>query len=187
MKKAFTPLEIKKTPNKKTKFLTGFTIIETLIVLAIIAMFFVVSIPLFPKLTKSAKLDTGARSVASTLRLAREYAISTDTDYYVVFDITKNPNEYYISITGDETSVIEKKYKLPSGTWFYRIDTIGDHFAEAIEFTNDKANFKPTGELEESSTAELYSVYIADGNSDTTAKYQKKINVEKMSGRVKVD
>lgn len=160
----------------------GFTLLEAVIVLAIVAMFFAVSIPFFSRLTKSAKLDTSARSVASALRLAREYAISTDTNYYVVFDITKTPNEYYIY---DGTNIIEKKYKLANGTWFYKMNTTGDHFAEAIEFTNDKACFKPTGELEEA-TAEK-SVYIADGNSIPTANYQKEINVEKTTGRVKVD
>jgi type II secretory pathway pseudopilin PulG len=161
----------------------AFTVLEAVIILAIIAMFFTVSIPFFSRLTKSAKLDTSARSVASTLRLAREYAISTGNTYYVVFDISTTPDEYYIY---DGTNIIEKKYKLPTGCWFYNMNATTDPFAEAIEFTGDRACFKPTGELDESAAGK-YHVYIADGNSDTTAKYQKEINVEKTTGRVKVD
>lgn len=145
----------------------GFTLLEVIIVLAIITMFFAISVPLFSKFTETAKLDTTARSVTSALRTARSYAISNSSPYNVVFDITKSPNEYYIS---DGTNVVDKAYKLPIGTKFRII-------AGVTSFT-----FTPTGALEDDTHSEP-SIEVA---SNDDAEWRT-ITVERTTGRVKIE
>jgi len=165
----------------------AFTLLETIIVLAIITIFFAISIPLFSRLTAGTKLSTVARDVASVLRTARGYAISNNTEYYVKFNNVVTPNRYHIYYKHEGSDIaVDKIYKLPTGIWFYRPDYALDGNDEAIEFTadtGDTACFKPTGELEE--TGLNTSVYVAD--DVTTSAKSKKITVEKTTGRVKID
>ena len=150
--------------NKAKKF--GFTLLETIIVLAIMTMFFAISIPLFSRLTESTKLRTSARSVVSALRVARRYAISNNGTYDVVFDPEQDPREYYIQHGSD---IVEKKYKLPTG-----ID-----FAD-IGFTKiaNTARFTPTGMLDENNNET--SIDVTDDNCSIT------ITVERTTGRVRI-
>jgi type II secretory pathway pseudopilin PulG len=169
----------------------AFTLLEAVIVLAIMMMFFAISIPLFSRFTESTKLQGSARSVASVLRTARSYAISNTADYYAAFDTVADPDEYYIY---DGTDVVDKKYKLPIGIWFCRGQgTAADPIDEAIEFTNIEiidgdnykvALFRSTGALAEGA-ANIF-VYISDG--DTAAAVNTiPISVERTTGRVRIE
>ena len=171
---------------------TGFTLLETIIVLAVMTMFFAISIPLFSRFMETAKLDTTARSVSSALRTARGYAIANYANYYVFFDPTTTPNTYFISSQedGDPSTVEDKIYKLPTGIWFYRIGG-----GTAIGFTGgvthpdyptvSAACFKSTGELDETVTS--VSLYLADGNAANPPQFEKIITVERTTGRVKIE
>ena len=56
---------------------TGFTILEMLIVLAIMTIITAASIPSFAKFTKTARLRASARDICTALRSARRLAITT--------------------------------------------------------------------------------------------------------------
>ena len=145
-------------------------------------MFFAVSIPLFSRFAQTTKLDTSARSIASALRTARSYAISYNRDYYVVFDTTVTPNEYFPS--SNAVDPIEKRYRLSPGVWFCNPSApTGDPIADAIEFTGDIACFRPAGELDGTASR---SVFIADGN-DADAEHAREISVERTTGRVRIE
>ena len=144
--------------NKFSK--SGFTLLETIIVLAIMTLFFAVSIPLFSKFTEKTKLETATRSVASALRTARSYAISNSLDYCVVFDTGTAPDTHFISADGADP--IEKRYKLPTGIYFAADSTV---------------TFTPIGMLSGNST----SIDVTDGTNTKT------ITVEKTTGRVKIE
>ena len=144
----------------------AFTLLETIVVLTIMALFFAVSIPLFSRFVEKSKLETAARNIVSTLRTARSYAISNNATYDVVFDAVSTPHQYYIQDEG--SNVIDKKYKLPTEIQF---NTIG--------FAGNAASFLSTGELSE--TSPDTSVIIEDSNSTKT------ITVERTTGRVKVE
>ncbi len=167
---------ILQTGNKFKK--QGFTLLETIIVIAIITLFFAISVPLFSKFTESAKLDTTARSITSALRTARSYAISKNTEYYVFFKTNTQPHQYFISdsnigdLSNPSVSVIEKVYKLPTGIEFGNID-----FTKGT--TADGACFESTGGLDE--TNNETSVELTDGTNSIT------ITVERTTGRVKID
>ncbi len=161
----------------------GFTLLETIIVLAIMTMFFAISIPFFSRFTESTKLETSARGITSALRTARTYAITNNEDYYVKFDKIVTPSEYYVyhyvpPISSGTLTIVDRKYKLPAGISFYAPKEIGNE----IKFTDSSACFKPTGELNETSTDP--SVTIADEQTGT-ANF-KKISVEKTTGRARI-
>lgn len=158
----------------------AFTIVELIIVLGIIMALFAISAPFFPGLIEGTRLTTAAKNVTSILRTARGYAVDGSQSYYVVFDTMATPNEYYIY---DGAEVLEKKYKLPPGVWFYKPNYTIDPIQEAIEFTNDTAWFKSTGELED--VVSNAAVYVSYGKS-ANAKYIK-IDVERTSGRAKIE
>lgn len=168
----------------------AFTLLETIIVLAIMTMFFAISIPLFSKFTERAKLDTTARSVASALRTARSYAISKPGNYYVFFDASATPpHTYYISNTEAGTNIIEKEYKLPVGIYFdydasWGIPNGPIGFTKGTHATKSAACFKSTGELDEISSDT--AVYVADDINNANANW-KRITVERTTGRTKID
>lgn len=165
--------------NKK-----AFTLIEAIIVLAIMTMFFAISMPLFSRFMEKSKLDTTARSIVSALRTGRSYAISNNDDYYVFFDVNTTPNTYFISEDEDGSSVKEKTYKLPTGIWFYDPDgALAIGFTKGTHLTAKAACFRPAGELDETANR---SVFIADGN-DANAEHKKEINVERTTGRVRIE
>lgn len=148
---------------------TAFTLLETIIVLAIITMFFAISIPLFSRLTESAKLDTSARSIASVLRTARGYAISSNQDCDVRFN-DPNLGDYQVFgyISPGVTGIIDKIYKLPTGIKFDNI----------IGFTGSIARFSSTGMLDEDDDA---SIDVTDGDNFIT------ITVERTTGRARIE
>jgi type II secretory pathway pseudopilin PulG len=147
---------------------SAFTLLETIIVLAIMTMFFAISIPLFSRFTEKTKLDTAARSIVSALRTARTYAITNNAVYFTVFDTNVTPNEYFVS--SDSATPVEKSYRLP----------VGISFVGAIGFTKgangQSAAFNATGELDENLNDTTLTLSDAEGNLRT-------ITVERTTGR----
>ena len=62
----------------------GFSLLELLVVMAIIVIVTAASLPSFLKFTKTARLRAAARDITSALRTARRYAITKRKDYPVV-------------------------------------------------------------------------------------------------------
>ncbi len=174
--KKFAPLEVKslnvKQPPKGGLSPTGFTLLEAIIVLAIMTMFFAVSLPVFSRFMENAKLEMGARSVVSALRTARGYAITNNTVYYVFFVTIDNKPSYYISSSDEAVpaapvDVVDKVYKLPAGILFNPL----------TGFTGSRAVFKSTGEVDAAGT-----VTIKDSRGNVTT-----VSVEKTTGRARSD
>ncbi len=149
----------------------GFTLLETIIVLAIMTMFFAVSIPLFTKFTENAKLETATRSVVSALRTARVYAIANNIEYYVVFDKQTDPNRHMYFVSQDSINPVEKKDKLPVGVSFGALPGGGATY---------NAGFKATGEFN-TTLPDITITLTHTGGSDT-----KTITIERTTGRAKI-
>lgn len=81
--------------------ITGFTLIEMLAVMAIIAIILSLALPTFGPMIRTLKLKTAAENLANVLESARQYAITSGVDCYVVFPTT----------TGD-TDMDYKAYKI---------------------------------------------------------------------------
>ena len=75
----------------------GFTLIELVVVLAIMALVFMVAAPQIGSILPRAELKSGARQLAAGLREARSRAIQTNGD--VVFSVDVDGRRY--SMTGD--------------------------------------------------------------------------------------
>lgn len=169
----------------------GFTHIEILVVLLIMALFSAISIPAFSNFLKNTNLDTSTRTVASVLKAARSFAISEKTEYYVAFNQGSDPNEYFLC---DKNGAMEEKYKLAKGIYFFKGDSDKSYpSADAVEFTrsvtaggtdyNNAACFKHNGQLKEANSR---SVYLSDGKVDQNATKCNRITVQYATGNLDI-
>lgn len=65
--------------------MTGFTLAEMLVVIALIGLLFALVLPALDSITNASKLDAAANAVHSTSKLARQYALSHAQPTYLVF------------------------------------------------------------------------------------------------------
>jgi len=155
--------------NKK-----ALTLAELMTVFAVIFIIFAVSSLAVSSFVKTTGLKGVARSVASTLNLARGYAISMGKDYYVFFDSSEGT--YYIASDSAGTVVEGRKNKLRSGVEYYSIGfTKGDSGTAAL--------FTEGGSLDETDDR---SVILAVRNEGAVVS-TKEIMVENTTGKVIID
>jgi prepilin-type N-terminal cleavage/methylation domain-containing protein len=119
----------------------AFTLVEMLVVLAIMAMIMAISVPFTSGFGKGLKIKTAARAIVGIMRVARSNAVTFRKNYSVVFDVKKG--RYWIE--DDAGRVYEKKYYLPSSV---RFEVKGDDKIDPITFENDRLTFKSSGSIE---------------------------------------
>ena len=125
----------------------GFTLIEMLVVMAIIAMLLGASIPFTSNFGRGLRIKTSSRAVLETLRVAKSNAIAKRKKYSVVFDVDNK--EYWIEDFEDKPC--EKKHRLPAAVEFASKDKNSD----PISFQDDRVIFYPTGRLEEGGSIDI--------------------------------
>ena len=137
----------------------GFTLVEMLVVLAIIGMLLGISIPFTSGFGKGLRIKTTARAILGTLRVARSNAITYRKEYTVVFDVENG--EYWIE--DSEGAIFEKKRRLASSIEFKSPASEGEEAVDPVTFEDDKVIFRSTGAIQGSSG----SVSIADKRGDS--------------------
>lgn len=149
----------------------AFTLVEMLVVLAVIAMLLGISLPFTAGFGKGLRIKTAARAILGTLRVAKSNAITHREKYAVIFDVENN--EYWIE--DSEGRTLERKRRLPGSIKFEVHDTEGQ---DPITFEDDRVVFYSTGAVEGTSG----SVTITDrqGNSRT-------ISIIASTGRIRID
>lgn len=147
-KKAFTPLEIPKLVriwDKKRKFLTGFTIVELLLIVLFLGIFAAIAVPRLRFTALYGKqADTVARKIVTDLRRTRTLAIS---------DAANNTYGFALNMTGIDSYTGYEIVNLrpPSAT-------VDSHTIDSniITCTGDATfQFGPSGNLLDENDAQL--------------------------------
>ncbi len=139
----------------------AFTLMEMLIVLAVITLLLGISIPFVANFTKGAKLKTAAKDVFAILNTARNLSLTYRKNYSIIFDTSVTPHAYYI-IDEDE-NVYRKKYSLPSSISF--------------SVSDGRSTFSSTGGLATGSNS--IAIFDSKGASRT-------ITISSATGRIKI-
>ncbi|MGE0864557.1 MAG: Tfp pilus assembly protein FimT/FimU [Vicinamibacterales bacterium] len=79
----------------------GYTLIEVLIVVALIGIVTAIAVPVFTESNARSRLWTGSEQIGATIRQARLQAISTNTRHRVVFDCPSAGAIRNLVMTGD--------------------------------------------------------------------------------------
>ncbi len=98
----------------RQKYLTGFTLVEMLVVISIIVLVSVVAVPALTPFLKGQGLSKGARIVQASALAARSMAINSRETRRLVFD----SNYSKLSITDDSATVLEREEFLPNNIEF---------------------------------------------------------------------
>ena|SRR5260221_14709644 len=80
----------------------GFSLVELIVVLALILIIVAVSIPSITQTINNYRLDAAGHAVASLLQQTRIQAVKTNTPYYAQFDTTTTPNMVYANASTGE-------------------------------------------------------------------------------------
>ncbi len=147
----------------------GFTIIEMIVVLAIIGMVLGMSLPYFGRFTSGTQIRGVIRQLSSILYTARSLSITHRKPYAVVLDTT----EHEVRIEDPTVSqVVEKRYPIPSTVQFEHPEGL-----DPITFQDDRIVFTPTGGLE----GETGTIWLRDKKGNSMS-----ITVLQSTGKVKV-
>ena len=113
----------------------GYTLIELLIVIAVLAIILVLSVVVFYTLTRKTDLDTSRDNIISTLNSARNKTLASEgaDQYGVYFDISTSPDRYILRNTSfeeihDLPSTIEISIGGGSEVVFKRLDGSTDNY-----------------------------------------------------------
>jgi prepilin-type N-terminal cleavage/methylation domain-containing protein len=140
---------------KRLKNRKGFTIIELLIVVSVLAIMAAVAIPNVLSWMLTIRVNSAVRELASEMQLARMKAVSERNNYVITFDISNNQYKIYDDDDNDgaETSELQKTVDIDAdykGIQFGHVSTTGtsgDTILNEVTFTGTPRSvvFKPDG------------------------------------------
>lgn len=96
---------------RKKKFLEGFTLLELLLVVVIIAAVVGISIPRFTKSHAHKLVQSESKKLESFLRYVQNRSRVNRKNYKVI--INPEDNKYWYEVKKDGKTKVSKKYKLP--------------------------------------------------------------------------
>jgi general secretion pathway protein H len=105
--------------NKSSQNQAGFSLLELLVVLMLLAVMTAVVIPSLGRVLSTAKLKTGSREIAASIRLARSKAASEQQVYLLGFNLERN--EVKLSSLN---STYRKSFELPDGIHLTKVSLL---------------------------------------------------------------
>jgi len=138
----------------------GFSLLELMMVVAIIAIFAAIAVPTFSSWSPRLKFRTSADELHKVLMLARMTAISSNRDVTVTFDQVNGTYEVAFP-TGTEA------YELPDGVHFSAL-------------ASDTITYSPTGQADINLDIMMYS------SSPKVIDNKRKLSVRAVTGLVKI-
>ena len=144
-----------RTPKRAT---AGFSVIELMVTIVIMAITAAISVPAFRLLTGASSLTGGAERLAGNFRLARQMAVSQGVPYIVAWD----PDARQVRIVRDENSdgdpdvgeATQGPFTLPGRINLANPDSLG--------FSDDYVSLLANGTASESG-----SLVLSDPTGDT--------------------
>lgn len=142
----------------------GFTLIETLIVLAVIGILILITVPAFLSMLNRFKLTGTTREVAALMQAARMEAIKQNNPTQVNYDATSNSFIAFIDVDRDNTlsaadKVLANKVPMPVKVDFWGPGDGAADGANAIDGWDD-------------APARLGPVFNADGSADRVGAFR---------------
>jgi general secretion pathway protein H len=108
----------------------GFTLIEVLVVLVLMAALTAVAAPSIGRGLGAIELQTTARRIAATLRLARMKAVREQRVFLVGFDLERNE----VELTREDLS-FRRIFELPESVKIQKVTRIGDDAMSDVRVT----------------------------------------------------
>lgn len=146
----------------RAKWMSGFSVIELMVVVVIMAVIAAASIPAFWGHIESVNLTKGSRQVEGSLKLARTRAVSTNNPVVVVFNSTDGTFFVFEDTDGDGTQDADETtagpYEVPN-----RISL------NSVSFASETVTFNPNGSASETGTVELSNTKERAQRVDVTA------------------
>ena len=138
----------------------GFTLLELMVVVAIITIFAAVAVPTFSSWSPRLKFRTSADEMHKILMLARMTAISSNRDVVITFDQANG--KYTVALPkGNET------YEFPDNVHFGTL-------------TSSTLTYYPTGQADANAEIQMYS------SSPRVIDNKRKLSVKAVTGLVQI-
>lgn len=164
----------------------GFTVIEMIIVIAVIGVMAIVAVPYFLGMSPRARLKSAARDIASNMQLTKMKAIRDSSAWVVQFDTGTSKYRVLSDDGGDDSwgtgdDTVYKAVSLsdyPGVSFGQDCGTVPDEpnpgSTDGVSFAGDRVIFNPDG------TTGSGTVYLKNG-SDTFA-----VGSLAATGRIKI-